>query len=55
MHARRLVGLAITATFITLTAGSCSSSNGVPQVQDDGGSNLCAHCGAQACCNGICT
>ena len=59
MHKRLggLLGLVVAATVIVMLAMSCSSSSGVPPIGDGGqtDSSLCAHCGAQACCNGICT
>ncbi len=50
-----LLGLVAAAAVFSMLAVSCSSSGPPSVVQQDSGSSLCAHCGAQACCNGICT
>jgi hypothetical protein len=52
-----LVGLMVAATFVTMLTMSCSGSSSVPYSDAGGqsdGANLCAHCGAQACCNNVC-
>jgi hypothetical protein len=52
-----LVALVAAASFGVLMSAGCSG-NAVPNTQQDGGldaNSLCAHCGTQACCNGICT
>ncbi len=52
------LGLLAASVVITVLALSCSNSsgggNGDGSVHQSDGS-LCSHCGAQACCNGICT
>ena len=49
------LGLVVATTVGAMLGLSCDSSSPPATQQQDSGPTLCAHCGAQACCNGICT